>query len=523
MEKECLLINFNRDLNDLVALDKRLQKYELRPIYESAIHLLPSITGDMSHANDGQDISMVALETLYILSRHGPTWSEFDGRALFEQLLDILLSNGPNLECGNVKIIILKILTNTGYHLGSKLEKVYLKYGEDFEEYLKLHFKSNNYFAQYLILRIIHQGGLQITKFRSWLGLNETMTSQIFSISEYLFDEYHCHTGPIQQSPQYLFNAFEESLKLIFCSFYNDISNMKLQERLATYLNKLVKYDFIEIDHEESVFNRIVANCERLDKKYLKLVLELPENNFENNFCKTKIVDRFINDLQDKLRKFKLKKTGDSKDALKIIMKVTNTIIQVSRHARLRLKSRLRLNDRDFTKVPECGDSFSAQMISLFTSADEQLKTRSAELFFIIAKQNADRFISITGYGNGAGLLYDAGILTARESNKKLDIEYSDTSDSEDDKREEIISDLINERKGKSEFNPVTCRVEPKAIDSRSFEQKEYDAVRLATLLTKASKLPIRPMTLDANGKMTSFEEIQMKAKLKESDSDSDN
>ena len=41
---------------------------------------------------------------------------------------------------------------------GSKLEKVYLKYGEDFEEYLNLHFKSNNYFAQYLILRIIHQG-----------------------------------------------------------------------------------------------------------------------------------------------------------------------------------------------------------------------------------------------------------------------------------------------------------------------------------------------------------------------------
>ena len=51
-------------------------------------------------------------------------------------------------------------------------------------------------------------------------------------------------------------------------------------------------------------------------------------------------------------------------------------------------------------------------MISLFTSADEQLKTRSAELFFIIAKQDADRFISITGYGNGAGLLYDAGMFS---------------------------------------------------------------------------------------------------------------
>ena len=71
-----------------------------------------------------------------------------------------------------------------------------------------------------------------------------------------------------------------------------------------------------------SFTNISVANCERLDKKYLKIVLELPENNFEKNFGKTKIVDRFINDLQDKLRKFKLTKTADSKDALKIIMKV---------------------------------------------------------------------------------------------------------------------------------------------------------------------------------------------------------
>ena len=67
---------------------------------------------------------MVALETLYILSRHGPTWSDFDGPALFEQLLDLLLSNGPNLEHDNVKMILLKILTNTGFHLGEFLPGV---------------------------------------------------------------------------------------------------------------------------------------------------------------------------------------------------------------------------------------------------------------------------------------------------------------------------------------------------------------------------------------------------------------
>ena len=42
MEKECLLVDFNRDFNDLVGLDKRLQHYELKPIYESAVQLLPS-------------------------------------------------------------------------------------------------------------------------------------------------------------------------------------------------------------------------------------------------------------------------------------------------------------------------------------------------------------------------------------------------------------------------------------------------------------------------------------------------
>jgi len=69
---------------------------------------------------------MVALETLYILSRYGPTWSDFDGPALFEQLLDLLLSNGPNLEHDNVKMILLKILTNTGFHLGEFLPQGYV-------------------------------------------------------------------------------------------------------------------------------------------------------------------------------------------------------------------------------------------------------------------------------------------------------------------------------------------------------------------------------------------------------------
>ena len=67
MEKECVLIDFNRDLNDLVALDKRLQNYELKPIYESAIQLLPSRNGDMSHAIDKQ--GKIRVDPLKVIQR----------------------------------------------------------------------------------------------------------------------------------------------------------------------------------------------------------------------------------------------------------------------------------------------------------------------------------------------------------------------------------------------------------------------------------------------------------------------
>ena len=44
----------------------------------------------------------------------------------------------------------------------------------------------------------------------------------------------------------------------------------------------------------------------------------------------------------------------------------------------------------------------------------------SAQLFFIISKEKTARFIALTGYGNAAGLLYDAGILTGRQGHKDL-------------------------------------------------------------------------------------------------------
>ena len=135
-----------------------------------------------------------------------------------------------------------------------------------------------------------------------------------------------------------------------------------------------------------------MANCERLDKKYLKTVLELPENNFEKNFCKTKIVDRFINDLQDKLRKFKLKKTADSKDALKIIMKVKIPISSrppqndlVPGHSWTRNEVVLRRPDFDAVKIVNNRDIFTISLARKDLLTSRRL-SRFKNIFKILKK-----------------------------------------------------------------------------------------------------------------------------------------
>ena len=65
MEKECLLVDFNRDFNDLVGLDKRLQHYELKPIYESAVQLLPSKDERLSDTTEqGKNLKFLLAKNL---------------------------------------------------------------------------------------------------------------------------------------------------------------------------------------------------------------------------------------------------------------------------------------------------------------------------------------------------------------------------------------------------------------------------------------------------------------------------
>merc|ERR1712241_589808 len=109
-------------------------------------------------------------------------------------------------------------------------------------------------------------------------------------------------------------------------------------------------------------------------------------------------------------------------------LKVVCQLIIASRHALKTFKKRLRLSDRDFFQLPNEGDSLASILISLFTNPDIIVKTLAAQIFFIIAKQNVQRFIDMTGYGNAAGLLYQNGFLTKGFTPDDGD-DYSDDDD----------------------------------------------------------------------------------------------
>uniref|UniRef100_A0A336MUZ0 CSON001671 protein n=1 Tax=Culicoides sonorensis TaxID=179676 RepID=A0A336MUZ0_CULSO len=148
---------------------------------------------------------------------------------------------------------------------------------------------------------------------------------------------------------------------------------------------------------------------------------------------------------------------------------------------------------RDVKKRPEEGSELRNHLCKLLTNPATQLADLSAELLFILCKENVGRMIKYTGYGNAAGLFANRGLLAGR-SNPIAD--YS--SDSEDSDTEEYkqIQDKIN---------PVLGCYEPphpNPLEGRSDEQKEYEAMELVNLIDKLHRTGvIKPCKIGDDGR----------------------
>lgn len=154
---------------------------------------------------------------------------------------------------------------------------------------------------------------------------------------------------------------------------------------------------------------------------------------------------------------------------------------------------------KDFADRPEMGSKFRNKLIKLFTHANTEVKGAAADFIFVLCKENVDRLVKHTGYGNAAGLLASRGLLAGGRGSTV----YSDT-DSD--------SDTEEYRENFEKINPITGHIPPEMPDpmkNMSDEQKEYLAIQLANELTKLSNdAVIKPVCVDPDtGKLVSFQQ----------------
>ncbi|XP_017064039.1 synembryn [Drosophila eugracilis] len=155
---------------------------------------------------------------------------------------------------------------------------------------------------------------------------------------------------------------------------------------------------------------------------------------------------------------------------------------------------------RDVSQRPEIGQELRNHLCRFLTLPAMILRDLSAELLFVLCKEDVGRMIKYTGYGNAAGLFAKRGILDCRR------VEGADySSDSEDSDTEEY-------KQQQQGINPVLGCVEPRGrshLDEISEEQKEYEAMQLVNLIEQLRQGGIvKPALIDRDGRPQPLEHI---------------
>lgn len=148
---------------------------------------------------------------------------------------------------------------------------------------------------------------------------------------------------------------------------------------------------------------------------------------------------------------------------------------------------------KDVMNRPEEGITLRNRLVKLMTSPMTDVKELVADFLFVLCKENVERLIKYTGYGNAAGLLANRGLMHGRQGNTR---DYS--SDSDDSDTEEYL-------RYKDRINPVLgCYEEPRPspLEGMSEEQKEFEAMQLVNMMNKLARDGIlQPMKVGDDGK----------------------
>lgn len=154
---------------------------------------------------------------------------------------------------------------------------------------------------------------------------------------------------------------------------------------------------------------------------------------------------------------------------------------------------------KDVMHRPEEGTTLRAKLCKLLTSPITELRDLVAELLFVLCKENVNRMVKYTGYGNAAGMFAAKGLLGRGQ------VETAYSSESEDSETEEY-------QKYKEQINPVTgCFEHPKPdpFEGMTEEQKEYEALKLVKLVEKLTREGVvRPCRIGDDGKPEPIEHV---------------
>ncbi|XP_052903332.1 synembryn [Anopheles moucheti] len=190
----------------------------------------------------------------------------------------------------------------------------------------------------------------------------------------------------------------------------------------------------------------------------------------------------------------KAEKKSDQYEMLSPILTVLIKAVRADGGHRRYVRSIILPPLRDVRDRPEVGKELRNYLCSLLTSPCTQIADLSAELLFVLCKENVGRMIKYTGYGNAAGLFANRGLLGGRTGNGGE--QYS--SDSEDSDTEEY-------KQIQHAINPVIgCYEPPKPnpLEGMSEEQKEYEAMELVKLMEKLQRQGlIQPCKIGEDGR----------------------
>ncbi|XP_002739687.1 chaperone Ric-8A-like [Saccoglossus kowalevskii] len=197
-------------------------------------------------------------------------------------------------------------------------------------------------------------------------------------------------------------------------------------------------------------------------------------------------------------------------ESLTPILSALHAICKANKSIRKHLRNEILPPLRDASKLPEEGETIRNRLVRLMTNPSTDVKDLVADLLFVLCKENVDRLVKYTGYGNAAGLLCQLGLMAGGHG----DGDYSTDEESDTEEYLEV----------RNKINPITGRVEedkPDPTEGWTEEQKEFHANQLANMFDKLSREGvIQPMKVGPDGRPVPIEEAVHQIELPAESSD---